>query len=218
MLTQMGGSRDRDKIAWHGIITSVQPRIRLSRSFDERSHTYQGYVLSVSGNIAGVEREFRIAIGKGAHAKHQLQAGDAVSGEGTPVADLRLETAELYRISKLRLGDRPGTTTTKPPPWYGVPPELQTYRERGHRRLDARTYSRKCSSCIWGCRMAVEMIIDPWNPAPPRYRTETFCYGPKSCRFYKAGPPRKVPGRRGMTYVEEDWIDEDATSHRKPDE
>ena len=27
-----------------------------------------------------------------------------------------------------------------------------------------------------------------------------------------------VPGRRGMTYTEEDWIDDEATSHRRPDE
>ncbi len=28
---------------------------------------------------------------------------------------------------------------------------------------------------------------------------ESFCYGPKSCRFHKAGPTRTVPGRNGMT-------------------
>jgi hypothetical protein len=29
--------------------------------------------------------------------------------------------------------------------------------------------------------MAVEMIIDQWNPEKRKYRTETFCHGPKSC-------------------------------------
>ena len=71
---------------------------------------------------------------------------------------------------------------------------------------------------MWGCRMVVEIVVDHWNPAPPRFRTETFCYGPLSCSFYKPGPTRKVPGRRGMTYVEEDWVDRDATAHRGPDE
>jgi hypothetical protein len=47
---------------------------------------------------------------------------------------------------------------------------------------------------------------------------ETFCYGPKSCSFYKAGPMRKVPGRKGMVWEEEDWVDEDATAHRTMDE
>jgi hypothetical protein len=35
---------------------------------------------------------------------------------------------------------------------------------------------------------------------------------------YESGPTRKVPGRRGMSYEEEDWVDEDATSHRGLDE
>jgi len=66
--------------------------------------------------------------------------------------------------------------------------------------------------------MAVEMIIDQWNPSKRRYRTETFCCGPRSCPLYRPGPQRKVPGRRGMTYTEEDWVDEEATSRRAPDE
>jgi hypothetical protein len=66
--------------------------------------------------------------------------------------------------------------------------------------------------------MPVEMIIDQWNPSNRKYRYETFCYGPKSCAFYKAGPTRKVPGRKGMVWEEEDWVDEDAVSHRSMDE
>jgi len=69
-----------------------------------------------------------------------------------------------------------------------------------------------------GLPHAGEMIIDHWNPFMKRYRFETFCYGPKSCSFYRAGPKRKVPGRKGMSYTEEDWVDEDATSHRGPDD
>ena len=66
--------------------------------------------------------------------------------------------------------------------------------------------------------MAVEMIIDQWDQSNKKYRYETMCYGPKSCSLYKAGPKRIVPGRKGMKYVEEDRIDEDATSHRGPDD
>jgi len=29
---------------------------------------------------------------------------------------------------------------------------------------------------------------------------------------------RQVPGRKGMSYKEEDWVDEDATSNQGPDE
>jgi hypothetical protein len=66
--------------------------------------------------------------------------------------------------------------------------------------------------------MAVEIIVDQWNPKQKRYRWEMFCYGPKSCPLYKAGPVRKVPGRKGMVWEEEDWVDEDATAYRTMNE
>ena len=66
--------------------------------------------------------------------------------------------------------------------------------------------------------MAVDMIIDQWNPSRRRYRTETFCYGPLACPFYESGPARKVPGRHGMSYTEDDWVDVDATSYHRSDE
>ena len=52
-------------------------------------------------------------------------------------------------------------------------------------------------------RMPVEIILDYWNPSVQRYR---------------AGATRKVPGRSGMTHEERDWIDEELTAHRDPDE
>ena len=124
------------------------------------------------------------------------------------------EPVDFYKASGLKVIERATKEAPPPPPWLGAPPELTAYRERGHRRLAARTYETKCLTCIWGCRMPVEMIIDQWNPSQRRYRFETFCYGPKSCVLYAAGPTRKVPGRRGMSWQEEDWVDEDATAHR----
>ena len=93
-----------EKIAWQGVLLSVQPRIRLTRSFDQRSHTYLGYTLKVSGRVGSEAREFLVGIGQGAHTKHQLQAGNAVSGNALPVADPRLETVEFYKVSKLKVG------------------------------------------------------------------------------------------------------------------
>lgn len=209
---------DTAKIPWSGSIVAVQPRIRLMRSFDERSHSYHGYVLRINGTCGDEAGEFLIAIGKGAHEKHQFHAGMEVSGQSVPVDDPRLEIAGYYKTSRIQIDKGGEDARPQGPPFFGVPPDLPTYRERGHRRLDARTYDAKCLSCIWGCRMPVEMIIDQWNPSQKKYRFETFCYGPKSCSFYRAGATRKVPGRRGMTWEEEDWVDEEATSHRGPDE
>ncbi len=39
-----------------------------------------------------------------------------------------------------------------------------------------------------------------------------------SASLYRTGPTGKVPGGRGMTWEEEDWVDADATAHRDADE
>ena len=65
--------------------------------------------------------------------------------------------------------------------------------------------------------MQVEIIINQWNPIRRRYRSESFCYSPRSGPLYQAGPARTVLCRHpGMIYTEEDWIDGEATSHRRP--
>jgi hypothetical protein len=213
-----GLTASAEKVAWSGLVAAVQPRIRLTRSFDERSHSYLGYVLRIDGTCGGHSGEFLVAVGEAAHKKHRFQTGMELAGLSVPVEDARRETAALYKTSGLKVVKNAEGETPAGPPFLGVPPDLETYRSRGHRRLDTRTYDTKCTTCIWGCRMPVEMIIDQWNPSKKQYRFETFCYGPKSCPSYRPGPTRKVPGRTGMSYTEEDWIDEDATSHRGPDD
>ena len=207
-----------EKLDWQGTVLAIQPRIRLTRSFDERSHSYLGYALRIQGIIGTDERKFLVGIGEAAQAKHRFQAGDVLAGQAAPVADPKLETVEFYRVSGLKVVQRATEQAFSPPPWLGVPPELPVYRERGLRRLDAKTYEARCTSCIWGCRMAVEMIIDQWNPRQRKYRFETFCYGPKSCSLYRPGPTRNVPGRKGMSWEEQDWVDADATAHRGEDD
>ncbi|MSQ73389.1 MAG: hypothetical protein EXR27_19240 [Betaproteobacteria bacterium] len=178
------------KIPWLGELLGVQPRIRLTRSLDERSHAYLGYALFMRGEVGGDPREFSVGIGPAAQAKHGFRAGDRVKGRAERVADERRECVELYKASALELLAH-GQGTPPPPLWRDAPPALEDYRERGHRRLDARTYEAKCRCCLWGCRMPVEMIT---------------------------GAIRKVPGRNGVSREEEDWVDEDATAQRGPDD
>jgi hypothetical protein len=92
-----------DKVKWTGRIQAVQPRIRLLRSFDERSHGYLGYVLRLEGTIDDEPGQFIIAIGKAAQAQHRFQVGMEVSGLAVPVPDPRLETAEFYKASGLKI-------------------------------------------------------------------------------------------------------------------
>lgn len=185
-----------EKAEWSGSVIAVQPRIRLMRSFDERSQSYQGYVLWVKGIIADERGGLHIPVGKASQEKDRFRADMEVSGLAVPVPDPRLETAGVYKTSGLKALKDTADELPPGPPFHGVPPDLETYRSRGHRRLDTRTYDTKCTACIWGCRMPVEMIIDHWNPSRKRYRFETFRYGPKSCSFYRAGPTRKCRGAR----------------------
>lgn len=100
------------KVSFQGIIVSVQPRIRLIRSFDERSHNYLGYALVIRGLVDDDEREFSVGIGKAAQKKHDFCVGDEITGECLPVADERLEPVEFYKVSKLKKTGRVDHPTT----------------------------------------------------------------------------------------------------------
>ena len=153
-------NNDKSKIEWSGRIIAVQPRIRLSRSFDQRYHNYLGYVIHITGNYDSTQGEFMIAVGKGAHEKHQFRVGMKLSGQSVPVNDQRLETAGYYKTSKIIIENKINTPISKKPPIHGIAPALPIYRERGHRRLDLKTYTTNCTTCIWGCNMPVEIILD----------------------------------------------------------
>ena len=131
---------------------AVQPRIRLMRSFDERSHSYQGYVLRINGTIGDEPGEFLIAVGKAAHEKHRFQPGLEINGLAVPVSDPRLETAGFYKTSGIKVGKEAEAGPSPTPLFLGVPPDLETYRSRGHRQLAAQTYDSKCLTCIWSYR------------------------------------------------------------------
>ena len=207
-----------DKSIFIGKIISIQPRIRLKRCFDESSHEYLGYAMMLDGELDGQQTLFSIGISKATHTKHQMKVNDTTTGDCLPVPHADLESTQYYKVSNLKVISQ-GAAGSTSSPWELVPPELEVYRERGRRRLSARTYETKCRSCMWGARMPVEIIIDNWNLRSQKAnRFETFCYGPLNCKFYKAGPTRKVEGRHGMVWVEEDWVDEMAVEHRDPDE
>ena len=65
------------KIEWQGKLIGVQPRIRLTRSFDQRQHSYLGYILLADGLIGGSSTQFLVGIGKGAQAKYHFQSGES---------------------------------------------------------------------------------------------------------------------------------------------
>ena len=108
-------SKAVEKIPWQGLVLAVQPRIRLTRSFDQRSHTYLGYALLIRGSVGQETREFLLGVGQGTHAKHRFQLGNVLSGDALPVPDPRLETVEFYQVTGLKVAP-PQTLQAPPPP------------------------------------------------------------------------------------------------------
>ena len=193
-----------EKISFAGKVASMHPRIKLLRSFDQvPTHQYQGYILCIEGTIESEEAEFRVAIGPKAQEKHQIQAGDNISGKAVPIPNPTYEWAQYYRVSAIKLtqvGDR-----NPPSPDGGVPVPLPAYREHGHLRLDKKTAASSCSTCPWSAFMTTEMIVDHWNPSKKKYRIESHCYGPGACPNYRPGRPYTVPGRGGLKYTDDDY-------------
>ena len=148
--------------------------------------------------------------------KHGFAVGDRVGGLGVSAPDT--EPADLYRASKLRVLERSAPGFRVGPTWLGRGPDLPSYRRRGHRRLDPQTFEARCTPCKWGCRMAVEIVLDKWDPRYRRHRYETFCYGPLACPSYRAGRLRTVPWKGGPAWEEPAWIDEEETGHRRPND
>lgn len=192
------------KVVFSGEIVAVKPRIKLLRSFDQiPSHQYNGYILVIEGHLDDEYGQFRVAIGPKAHEKHQFQIGDKLSGKAQPISNPKHEWAQYYKASALKveiIGER-----EDPHPSGGVPVPLPTYRENGHLRLKKSVAESVCLQCPWGAFMTTEMIIDHWNPSKKKYRIETHCYGPKTCKNYKPGRPYVVPGRNNLKYEDDDY-------------
>lgn len=51
-----------------------------------------------------------------------------------------------------------------------------------------------------------------------KYRFETFCYGPKACKFYKMGRPRSVPYKNRGAAIDDGCLDELCTEGRDEDD
>lgn len=194
------------KISFSGQIISVKARIRLCRSFDEISHQYQGYTLVVSGDVEDVPTdEIRVAIGPAAHNKHQFRIGDMITGKAHPIIDPQTEWAQYYKASALKITERGSAEQNRPADMDGgIAPILKDYRANGHVRLAKKTCENSCKACPFGLTMATEITVDQWNPSDKKWRFETHCYGPAECPRYKSGPARKVPGRNGMSWTDND--------------
>jgi hypothetical protein len=65
--------------------------------------------------------------------------------------------------------------------------------------------------------MASVWIEYDWG-VTKKYRFESFCYGPKSCKFYEMGKPRAVSYLDEGTYYDDGRLDEINSKNRSWDE
>lgn len=209
---------EQKKIAYQGTIVAVQPRSNVWRyRLDNRTHSHTGYNIFLIGETDGEEREFVVAISEKQQEKMRFHIGDEIEGTGWTKKYPEFEFADYYRAGGLKkriaaevVEDEKGT------PWTGEVPALSVYDWRGCRMLDKKCWSGKCKTCKWAC-MANVTIEYNWG-VTQKFRFESFCYGPKSCKNYKMGRPRAVPYKDCGSSYDEGWLDEICTENRDWDE
>ena len=94
---------------------------------------------------------------------------------------------------------------------------VETNRSRGHRRLDVRTYQSKCLSCIWDCRMSVERITDQLEPVKEKVPVRDIFLRPEKLFVLPGWANSSGAWAKRHVLYEADWVDQDASSHRRPD-
>ena len=75
-----------------------------------------------------------------------------------------------------------------------------------------RLLQREMFQCAWATMAAVAIEYE-WG-VRQKYRFESFCYGPKSCKFYKMGKPRAVPYKGESPSYDDGCLDEILTQDR----
>ncbi|ACL18731.1 hypothetical protein [Desulfitobacterium hafniense] len=202
-----------EKIEWQGTILSVQPRTTVWRyRLDNRTHYHRGYNLFIDGKAKGMKASFSVAISEIQQKKLMFRIGDEAKGTAwTKMYDVS-DYADYYRAGGLKITRKAEHAETSPPPYLIEPPDLATYAQRGARMLSAASYRGKCFQCAWATMSAVEIEYN-WGVSK-KYRFESFCYGPKSCKLYKMGKPRAVPYKGDGSTYDEGWMDDLCTENR----
>lgn len=208
---------DPVKIVWKGTIISIQPRTNVWRyRLDNRTHYHRGYNLFLDGEANRVETRFSVAISEKQQQRLVFRVGDEAEGSAWTKMYMVSDYADYYRAGSLKTTRKSKPIETEPPPYLIEPPDMATYEERGARMLSAASYRGKCFQCAWATMSAVEIEYN-WGVSK-KYRFESFCYGPKSCKLYKMGKPRAVPYKDCGSFYDEGWLDDLCTERRDSDD
>lgn len=198
---------------------SIQPRTRVWRYVtDNRTHYHIGLNLFLDGTANGTDGRFAVAVSEKQQLSGDFHIGDEIKGTAWTKQYPEREYADYYRAGFLKIISKAAENAISiPPPWRIAPPEMQVYEYRGARMLSQSLWKGKCFGCIWASMANVEIEWD-FDKKIKKYRFESFCYGPKSCKLYKMGRPRAVPYKGRDSALDEGYLDELCTEGRGWDE
>lgn len=207
------------KVNWQGEIVSIQPRTRVWRYLaDNRTHFHLGYNLFVDGNSSEGKKQFTVAISEKQQFKMLFKIGDVTEGTAWKKKYVEREFADYYKAGSLKiLSKSVENLEMLAPPWTMLTPMMQTYEERGARLLSKSLWKTECFKCIWANMANVEIQWD-FDKEIKKYRFETFCYGPRSCKRYKMGRARSVPYKDRDSAIDDGYLDELCTERRDEEE
>jgi hypothetical protein len=181
---------------------------------DNRTHREIGYNLFLEGEAGGMSGQFSIAISEKQQEKGNFRIGDEISGTAWSKMYDESDYATYYRAGALkRITVTEAIVDSPAPPWKITPPPLETYSWRGARQLALSCYKGKCFQCAWANMSAVEIVWD-FDKRINKYRFESFCYGPESCKYYKMGKARGVSYKDRGTDYDTGWLDDLCTEKR----
>ncbi len=207
------------KVNWEGKVLSIQPRTRVWRYLtDNRTHYHLGFNLFIEGCSDEGKNQFVVAISEKQLLKGLFRIGDAIKGTAWTKQYEEREFADYYRAGSLKLINRAeGELETRKAPWIMMPPQMHVYELRGARLLSKKLWETKCFKCIWANMANVEVQWD-FDREVKKYRFETFCYGPTSCRLYKMGRGRSVAYKNRGSVIDDGTLDEHCTADRGEDD
>jgi len=197
------------KVDWQGEIVAIQPRTRVWRYLTHnRSHFHIGYNLFITGDSSDGKKQFVVAISEIQQARSLFQMGDLIKGTACTKQYEEREFADYYIAGSFKILKKSSSSLEmkSSPPWTMLLPAMQTYEQRGARLLSKSLWETKCFKCVWANMANVEIQWD-FDRNIKKYRFETFCYGPTSCKIYKPGRARSVPYRKRDAALDDGCMD-----------
>ena len=180
-------------IRFWGRVTSLRPRLILTKFEGVTEASCPGYILTLEGTLtegmkAPVGKVFTVAVGPATMHNRGFKVGDLLRGEAHPVPEGLPDTpAELYKVGVLRTIAPAETLPTPDPPRTDPPlsPEAVMTTPRHALAVSCLLSEQgSCRSCSHGVLVCVVRLTDPRNYRNGRWQQVPACIGPADCPHF----------------------------------